>query len=257
MIAINLKSHPTQVLNQLDGRTKFIAWLSLSIVLFFLKTPQQYGVIIIFFICQIIFFYTSYERRHILKSWKLFIIFPTINLIANAFFLNGTIIASWGILSLTDTDVKIICRLLLLLIMSKAILLKTEEKELAIAIGSFMYVLSGHRLKYSTVPLVVMITLSFVGNFKHVISSINNSYLLRTIHLASQSPLTRFKNRLKLLAPILLISLKKANQVAITLIAKGYHKETQFIEYSAISYQKNDYLAFTCLVSIILLILNI
>lgn len=248
----------TKQLDDLDSRTKFIAWLVLSFLLFLLKEVSQFVALFLFFVLHFTLYFTKYDCLYILKSWKLFVFIPLINLIANAFFVNGTVLLSWGVLSLTDTDIKIIFRLVFLLVMSKAILLKMEEKALGIAIGSFVYSLSFHRITHSIVPLVVIIIMSFLTNFKVVLFNINASYLIRSSHLTEQTRLSLIKNRIKLLAPILLISLKKTNTVTTALLAKGYHKESTFIDYRTLRYKKGDYIAFTilsCFVFIVLWVL--
>lgn len=234
-------------LSFLDGRTKLIAWLSLTIIMFLFENYMQYICLILLFFLLLYIFYKPSEIKSIYRSWKLLLLIPTINLIANLLFENGKVLYTLSIFTFTDTDIQIFMRIFLLLFFSKCVLIKTEAKELGIAIGKIIHTLSWHKISSTAIPLITIIILSFVDKFRQVMQEINKAYLLRTKGISHKELVQKIRARAMLLVPLLMISMKKTEQVSTALLAKGYHRGSQVVDYLKINYGKNDYIAYIIL----------
>ncbi|MDN6640372.1 MAG: energy-coupling factor transporter transmembrane protein EcfT [Tetragenococcus sp.] len=232
------------ILVSLDGRTKFISWLFVTISMFFFQNYSQYIMLTVFILILLYLFYSKEERKNIFHSWKIVLFIPTLNLVANSLFINGEVLYRFLVFSLTDTDIKIFMRIFLLLVTSRIILAKTNEKELGVSIGKIFHSLTFQKVNSSVIPLIIIIMLSFVDTFKDVVQEVNKSYLIRTKGIQHSGVVKRFLERVQLLSPILMISLRKAEQLSTALIAKGYNKNSQIVNYKEIKYKKIDYFSY-------------
>lgn len=245
----------SELLTSLDGRTKFIAWLTLTIVMFSFDTYAQYICLFVLVGILLWFFFDPLERKAIYKSWKFLILVPVINLFANLLFENGRVLFSFAFFTFTDTDIQIFMRIFLLLLFSRCVLLKTDEKELGVAIGKIIHSISFHKVSSTAIPLTIIIMLSFSDKFKSVMREINKSYLLRTKGISRKGIIQKIKSRAMLLSPLFIISMKKTEQVSTALLAKGYHRGSQVVDYKKIKYRKKDYFAYVVLGVFLLIII--
>jgi len=246
-----------RMLSSLDGRTKFIAWLALTIVMFLFDSYLQYLSLILILALIFYGFYDVTERKTIYKSWKFLFLVPTINLIANLLFENGEVLYAFSVFTFTDTDIQIFMRIFLLIFFSRCVLLKTDAKELGIAIGKIVHSLSFHRINSTAIPLLIIVILSFIEKFRQLMQEINKAYLLRTNGISQKGIVQKVRSRAMLLSPLLMISMKKTEQVSTALLAKGYHRGSQVVDYSKIKYSENDYIAYGILILFIFLVMKI
>lgn len=248
MLAKSVSVKPT-----LDARTKLITCVVMTLFMFTFHYYSQYFLTIALTALVLALFFAKHERQLVFSHWRLLLFVPTINLLANLLFVNGKVLYSWYFLSLTDMDIKIFIRITLLLVYAFCLIVKTTPQGLALAVGKICHSVTLHRYNGAAIPLTMIIMVSFINRFKDTIIEVQASYKLRANNQGKQTWFKRLLDYTKLLQPIILISMKNANQVANALLAKGYHKGARTFNYAKINYQRRDYLAYLVLLSFMLL----
>lgn len=237
---------------KLDGRTKFLTCIFFTLFMFSFHYYWQYGVITFLFAVLLLLGFTKVQRQQLFQHWKLILFLPSLNLLANLFFVNGRVLWSWGWLNLTELDIQIFLRIVLLLSFALALTIKTNPQELALSVGKICYSLTFGHYHGSGLPLVIIIMATFINEFQETFLTVKQAYKLRS----SDKAVTHWEKRLYetalLFRPIILISMKKASQVADALIAKGYHNQAYLFNYQAIKYHWPDWLIYCLLVFLIL-----
>lgn len=77
-----------KLINRIDGRTKLITWILLTLLMFNFHYYFQYLVMIILLGLTVFTELNSSERGQIFRHWKLILILPILNLLINLFFVN-------------------------------------------------------------------------------------------------------------------------------------------------------------------------
>ncbi|BDR58211.1 energy-coupling factor transporter transmembrane component T family protein [Xylocopilactobacillus apicola] len=232
----------------IDGRTKLISCIVLTLLMFTYRYYWQYLITVLLFGVGLAFF-SSDERRKIFSHWKLILCLPSLNLIANLFFVNGRIIWHWGWLTLTNLDLQIFIRIALLLIFALSLVVKTTPKEMALSVGKIANTLSFKKYQGVGIPLVIIIMVAFINEFAETFVSVRSAYVLRQSRQVQR--LRAAVDYIFLLQPIILVALKKADRVSDALIAKGFHREAHLFNYQAVKYHLKDYLIYLVLLIII------
>ncbi|MBA1434305.1 energy-coupling factor transporter transmembrane component T family protein [Bombilactobacillus bombi] len=235
---------------KLDGRTKLITCIFLTLFMFSFHYYWQYGVIIGLFVIIVTTTFSAEQRQQLLQHWKLVTFLPSLNLFANLFFVNGPVLWSWGWLHLTNLDLQIFIRIALLLMFALALTIKTTPQELALSVGKIFHSVSLGRYNGAGVPLVIIIMVAFINEFQATFVTVQQAYKLRSSSSSNQRGWQRVKEYAFLLQPIILISMKKADQVADALIAKGYHHNSSLFDYQAIKYHVMDIMVYLVLILI-------
>ncbi|AXX65572.1 energy-coupling factor transporter transmembrane protein EcfT [Bombilactobacillus bombi] len=236
---------------KLDGRTKLLTCVFLTLFMFSFHYYWQYLVIIMLFAILLLVGFNAQERGQLFRHWKLITFLPAINLFANLFFVNGRVIWSWGWLHLTNLDLQIFIRIALLLMFALALTIKTTPQELALSVGKIFNSLSFRRYHGAGVPLVIIIMVSFIDEFQVTFVTVKQAYRLRASTAAEVKGWQRILDYAFLLQPIILISMKKADQVADALTAKGYHHNSSLFDYQSIKYHWLDWLVYSALVALV------
>ena len=236
---------------KLDGRTKFLTCIFFTLFMFSFHYYWQYGVITLFFVGLLALEFTKEQRQQLFQHWKLILFLPSLNLFANLFFVNGRVLWSWGWLTLTELDIQIFVRIVLLLLFALALTIKTTPQELALAVGKICHSLTFGHYHGSGLPLVIIIMATFINEFQETFVTVKQAYKLRASNQAAVHWGKRLTETALLLQPIILISMKKAGQVADALIAKGYHNQAHLFNYQAIKYHWSDWLIYGVLLLLV------
>lgn len=240
-------------LAKLDGRTKLISIVAITLFMFTFKNYWQYllitGIFILIFFGQL----RLNQRKQIVKHWKLILILPSLNLIVNSFFINGKVIWSWWRLHITRLDLAIFWRLILLLLFALTFSTITNPSEMALAIGKIINSLTLGYYQGSGIVLVVIIMAAFIREFGETWQTVIQAAKLRTIPSKSFQRWSDLIAPIWLLQPLILISLKKADRVADALIAHGYHQDAKLFDYRKQKYHLNDWIIYGSLVLFIII----
>lgn len=232
--------------DQLEGRTKLVTCFVLSLIMFWFKYYWQY--ILVFFALSmiIVFSFNKFQKKQLIKHWKLLLFLPLINLFVNLFFINGTEIWSWGWFHLTELDIQITARLFLISLIAIILIIKSTPQEMAIAVGKIANSLTFGKYHGIGLPLVVIIMASFIDDFRQTFITVLRANTIRNSGCKS------ILDMIFLLQPIMIIALKKADRMSDALIAKCYHRDAQIFNYHDVKYQSIDKIVYLGLVVLII-----
>ena len=233
------------MIDQLDGRTKLISVILISIAMFNFHHFYQYGIMFAIVLYTLGCGFNKDERRLFNKHWKLYLLLPLANIFINLFFINGPIMWSWGWLHLSILDLQIALRLTLVLMITLIFVIVTKPLEIALAVGKSAHSITFGRYKGVGIPLVVIIMTSFVSEFHATFLTVKKAAALRS--QSDRRWFHKFWDFIFMLQPIILITLKKADRFSEALIVKGYHRNAPVFDYQKIKYHWRDRIVYLML----------
>lgn len=234
-------------LTRLDGRTKLISTIGITLLMFSFKNYWQYLLLTGIFIIVFILGLTPKQQYQVLRHWKLILFLPALNLLVNSFFVNGKVIWVWGWFKLTNLDLQIFWRLVLLLLFALTLTVVTTPWEMASTGGKIINTLTLGTYQGSGIGLLVIIMAAFIREFSETWQTVLQAAKLR---LKPQKAVRNWDfllapiQSIQLLQPLVLIALRKADRVADALVAQGYHQGARLFDYQKQKYHLRDFLVY-------------
>lgn len=246
------------LIHRLDPRVKLLAMCLLLAVVFFANNIASYLVMLIFI--GIIIRLSQLSIRLFVNGLKpmIFIIFFTVFL--QLFFTKtGSVIWSWGILTLTSEGVMnavfIFMRFVIIIFVSTVVTLTTPPLAITDAIESLLSPLK-NKLPVHELALMLSISLRFVPTLIEETDKIMDAQRARGVDFSSGSVFTRVRAIVPILIPLFISAFNRAYDLATAMEARGYRGGDQRTKYRILQWQKRDSVALVmiCLVMVLVFV---
>ena len=242
--------------HNMDPRVKIL--LSIAyIVAVFLVAPFHYlgfAACLLFVIIATLFSKVPFLR--ILKSIKAVLFFVILSAVLQIFFnTNGNLLWSWGIIKITDEGLFnagfIVARITLIVMGASLLTFTTTPVELADGIESLMYPLKFIKFPVHDFALVMSIALRFIPTLIEETDRIIKAQKARGADFESGNIFRRAKALIPVLIPLLISSLRRADELADAMDARCYSGSDERTRYKKMKITYRDVLGFLVVAGLI------
>ncbi len=242
--------------HNMDPRVKIL--LSIAyIVAVFLVAPFHYlgfAACLLFVIIATLFSKVPFLR--ILKSIKAVLFFVILSAVLQIFFnTNGNLLWSWGIIKITDEGLFnagfIVARITLIVMGASLLTFTTTPVELADGIESLMYPLKFIKFPVHDFALVMSIALRFIPTLIEETDRIIKAQKARGADFESGNIFRRAKALIPVLIPLLISSLRRADELADAMDARCYSGSDKRTRYKKMKITYRDVLGFLVVAGLI------
>ena len=242
--------------HNMDPRVKIL--LSIAyIVAVFLVAPFHYlgfAACLLFVIIATLFSKVPFLR--ILKSIKAVLFFVILSAVLQIFFnTNGNLLWSWGIIKITDEGLFnagfIVARITLIVMGASLLTFTTTPVELADGIESLLYPLKFIKFPVHDFALVMSIALRFIPTLIEETDRIIKAQKARGADFESGNIFRRAKALIPVLIPLLISSLRRADELADAMDARCYSGSDERTRYKKMKITYRDVLGFLVVAGLI------
>jgi energy-coupling factor transport system permease protein len=219
---------------RLDPRTKFLSLLVLFVSLVLIHRVEYY--LFWFIVLFIIILTNKINFKSIVKPLKLFVWLFLLTLIFHSLFTSGKVIFHWGRIYITiegiEKGVLFSFRLFLIIVSTYLFSLTTEPMALIDGLAKFFSPLRKWKIPVYDIFVIVHITLRFIPTLFEQFRKILLAQRARGLDL-NVGPYKRIKRIPIIIVPVVLLSIKRADELALALEARWYRpgkERTSFIE---------------------------
>lgn len=245
------------LLHQLDPRTKMVGVFLLMSSLFLVNNPISFVVSTSFII--FILLLSQVPLSYYLKGLKPLIIIIIFTALIQLFLTPGEVIWSWYFLHLTREGIHIaffMCsRLILLVLITSVLTLTTTPIALTDAIETLLNPFRRIGVPAHELAMMMSIALRFIPTLMEETNKIIKAQTARGVDFQNGSILDRARALLPVLVPLFVNSLKRADELALAMEARCYRGGQGRTRLHELSYEKKDYVVYTCLVAFMALII--
>lgn len=208
-----------------DPRAKIVALFLYFFALFLVN--DLYSKIAVTFLLLIGVFLSKIPLKMILKSLKPILFFIVLTAVLNAFMIPGEVIWQWGWLKITDAGVYqgiwMAWRLILLMISASLLTLTTTPIAFTDGLEALMKPLNMVRVPVHELAMMISIALRFIPTLLEEGERIIQAQMARGMDFHKGNLKEKIMNILPLLVPFFLSAMKRADELAEAMEARGYH----------------------------------
>ncbi|WP_290032973.1 energy-coupling factor transporter transmembrane component T family protein [Ligilactobacillus cholophilus] len=247
--------------HQMDARAKLVLSLYFILIIFLCNNWQTYTVLTIFtFACVLC---SKINLKFFIKGVRPLIGLILITVLLQLFFTSGgTVYFHWGIFQLTSygivNAVYIFCRIVLIVFMSTLLTATTTPLEIADGLEALMKPLRKLKVPVDEIALMISIALRFVPTLMDETKKIMNAQRSRGVNFGEGNLIHQAKMLVPILVPLFVNSIKRAEDLAVAMEARGYQGGPNRTKYRLQHWHNIDTLAFCIfgVMTILLLILR-
>ena len=212
-------------IHQLDPRLKILALLIFLIAIFFDAGSIGYAIMAIFTIGTTII--SNINLKHILKAVKPMLFMMLFLMIFNIFLIKtGELLVSLGFIKIYSDallqSAYIFIRLVLIITMTTILTSSTKPLDLTLAIEDFLNPLKKIGFPSHELAMMISIALRFIPTLFNETNKILKAQASRGVDFNEGKFREQIKQIVSLLVPMFVISIKRAEDLADAMEARGY-----------------------------------
>lgn len=234
----------SSLIHALDPRTKIIAALLLMICVFFLNTLWDYLSFLALLIIATAL--AKIELRHVLHGLYAVFLLAFLSFMLQLFFAAGEPIFKFGPIRLTKEGLELAfmlsARLFFLAVLSTLLGLTTSAVELADGLEALLKPLEKIRIPVRGVSLTLGIAMRFIPVVLEEAENIFKAQRARGVEFSEGNVFKRAKRLVYILIPLLINSLRRAEELAQAMEARGYDRNSPRSKLNPLKLTFADYL---------------
>lgn len=246
------------IIHKLDPRVKIFFTLLYLIELFVFTDLASFIILSINFFTIIVL--SKVPIRNIIGPIGLLVFIIFISSF-NLFWINGNTLLQIGNLIITDkgviTTIFISIRLLYILMSSSLMMLTTTPDRLSDAIAELLKPLNKMHIPINEMAMITLIMLRFIPDLFEEAIKIKQAQISRGADFETKNIVQRVKNYFPLLTPLFVSSFRHSNELALAMEARGYYGDERKTKLKPLKYARIDYIAYSWLILILILIISI
>lgn len=213
------------IIHRMDSRAKLIMSLYFIVIVFLCNNWQTYALLTIFTVGCVLL--SQITMSYFIKGIKPLIGLIFITVLLQLFFTSGgTVYWHWGPFQLTSfgvvNSVYIFCRIVLIVFMSTLLTVTTTPLEISDGLESLMGPLRKIKVPVDEIALMISIALRFVPTLMDETQKIINAQRARGVNFGEGNLLAQAKMLIPILIPLFVNSIKRAEDLAVAMEARGY-----------------------------------
>lgn len=234
------------LLYRLNPSLKLIAAVLLIISSFI--NHNWIGFIILLGICGLIIQIFHVGWIFFIKGIQFFIYMIFLTSILQVLFSNGgSVYWHWGIFTISSFGMQIatlaFLRFLVAIVILTVYLMTTDPAEIAQTIQGICYPLKFVGVNLDDIGLVAAIALRFVPTLTDEVSNLRDAQKSRGVNFQNHSIIGRIKSNLAIFVPLFMSVFRRAEQLASTMILRGYTDGKQRTHLRQMTWDKIDSLS--------------
>ena len=161
----------------------------------------------------------------------------------------GEVIYKYGYLTLYQEGltegIKMVIRIILLVLITSLLTLTTKPLDLAHGLERILKPLEITKLPVEQFSLMISITLRFIPTLLSEAEKIIEAQKARGADFEHKNPVKRLYNYIPIIVPLLVASVKRAENLSYAIDARAYGNGRGRTKYQALKYNRTDYMAFS------------
>ena len=234
------------VIHSLDPRTKLAGTLVYIVVLFLIKNPWWYlvmlaGIMLLYKLAHIPYSY-------LLKGVRGIVVLLVFTLLFRMVLTPGTAVAHIWIFTVTREGivkaVSLSSRIALMITGASLLSYTSTPRELADGLEKAFSFLEKVKIPVHEMAVIVMIAFRFIPIMIEEMNALMDAQAARGVEFEKCSVLKKCKNVFSLLVPLFLSTLRRASDLAMAMEARGYNGEKPSSRMNPLQYEKRDRIAY-------------
>lgn len=214
----------TSAIHRTGALVKLIAAIALMVAVFLATKSVQYVPIVVLLTIGMIV--SKIPLRFFARGLKPIVFLIVLTVGIQMFFTPGTPVWHWGFVRITREGLVlagfILCRLVLLTLVSVLLTASTSPIELTDAVSDFLKPLSHVGLPSAEIALVMSIAMRFVPTILEETERIIRAQVSRGAKIGEGSLVVRMKSFIPILIPLFVSSFRRADDLAVAMEARGF-----------------------------------
>lgn len=244
----------SSVIHKLDPRIKILLTTMLIVTVFLAKTFAAYGVIVAFILISILL--SRVPVLTVLKSVRMILFLLIFTLALNIFFnKEGEVLWEWKFICITKGGLifaaKMAIRLISLVVGASLLTLTTTPTELTDGIESLLRPLKVIKIPVHDIAITMSIALRFIPTLMEETDKIMKAQKSRGACFDEGGLLKRAKALLPILIPLIVSSLRRADELALALDSRCYNAVTNRTRYKEMHVKLRDIIALLLMAGLI------
>lgn len=232
-------------LHKTDPRTKI---LSLFIVFYTVFTSRNIlSLLIIFSGVMLITFFSSISIKNYLKSLKSVVILSVITCFANFiceynfhFMKNNCLDINFKVIK---SSMMVFVRLISVILISSVNMYTTSPHQISKALENIFKPLKIFKINVQEIAITITISLRFLPILFEEAENIYNAQLVRGAKFYDKNLIVRLKAYAAVIVPLFISSLKKANDLAISMESRAYDTTKKRSSFKTLKFSYRDLIA--------------
>ncbi len=234
---------------RLDPRVKFLSLILIFTSLLLTKYIEYY--LVWFIVIPFALLSNRIQMKYIFRPLRFFLWLFILTMVFHALLTPGKILYHVGRIYLTNEGIEkgIFFSLRLFLIVSFTYLfsLTTNPMELTDGLTRFFSPLRRLRVPIDDLSIIIHISLRFIPTLSEQTSKILLSQKARGLHF-DVNLFKKIKHLPSLVLPIIMLSIKRAGDLALALEARGYHPGAKRTSFTQMKIKRTDFLTISIIV---------
>ena len=230
------------IIHKVDPRTKIILIFFMMIIVFIANSLASFIMVATFI--TIIIFYTSIPIKYIFKGLKPVLFVIVLTAIINAFTVPGRVIVDFKIINITYEGLllagKMTARISLLIITASILTLTTTPIALTDGIEKLMKPLNRIKVPVHEIAMMMSIALRFIPTLIEETDKIMKAQASRGADFDTGNVFQKAKSYIPVLVPLFVSSFKRADELAMAMISRGYRGSVGRTKMKQLKYSIND-----------------
>ncbi len=211
--------------HRLDPRMKILVIFAYIILLFFIKTIP--GFVIAVALVFVAYFLSKIPLTLFFKSMKAILPLLLFTVVLNLFFVSGTPVLEWGILSITSEGIRIsvltVVRFVCLIAGASLLTYTTSPMSLTDGIERLLSPLKKLHFPVHELAMMMTIALRFVPTLIEETEKIMAAQKARGADMDSGNIMRRVKALIPILVPLFVSAFRRAEELALAMESRCYH----------------------------------
>ena len=241
----------TSVIHRLDPRTKILAVVLLSVMIFLPKAWPGYAVTVAFSLLAVVL--SQVPIKYILRGLRPILIILAITVVFNAFLTPGTPVWHYGRLMITREGLVLSAvatvRLVLLVVTASLLTLTTSPIQLTDGLERLLRPLSPLGVPAHELALMMTIALRFIPTLADEADRIMRAQMARGADMQSGSLVNRIKALIPIMVPLFVAAFRRADELATAMEARGYRGGKGRTRMKELLFAGSDYVAWVVLLA--------
>jgi energy-coupling factor transport system permease protein len=232
----------TSAIHRTGALIKLIAAIVLMVAVFLATKSVQYVPIVVLLTIGMIV--SKIPLRFFARGLKPIVFLIVLTVAIQMFFTPGTPVWHWGFVRITREGLVlagfILCRLVLLTLVSVLLTASTSPIELTDAVSDLLKPLSHVGLPSAEIALVMSIAMRFVPTILEETERIIRAQVSRGAKIGEGSLVVRMKSFIPILIPLFVSSFRRADDLAVAMEARGFRVGSHRTRYHERHFQAID-----------------
>jgi energy-coupling factor transport system permease protein len=232
----------TSVVHRVGALVKLVAAIVLMVAVFVVTKIAQYIPIVVFLTIGIAL--SRIPLRFFIRGLKPILFLIVLTVAVQAFFTPGVPVWHWGFVRITREGLVlagfILCRLVLLTLVSVLLTASTSPIELTDAVSDLLKPLSHIGIPSAEIALVMSIAMRFVPTILEETERIIRAQVSRGARIGEGSLVARMRSFIPILIPLFVSSFRRADDLAVAMEARGFRVGNHRTRYHERHFQTTD-----------------